>query len=248
MKFAIVQGKRRTAAPRLSGECPVCKSAMTAKCGERKVWHWAHASLRSCDHWWEAETSWHRGWKNQFPEDWQEVAHSSATGEKHIADVKAVSGTVIEFQHSWLRPEERRAREAFYRDMVWVVHANAQDKDKLSKCVARRIGQPSIYLVRLEGCALLRSWRDSGAPVYFDFCDDGQSLWRLSPSKGAELGSIMAIEKKSFVAEYLSGQAVELACNDFVEHTLKVMRSQPPQPLSKFHRYLARTDRNRSRF
>jgi hypothetical protein len=29
---------------------------MTPKCGQLKVWHWAHRSTRSCDPWWENET------------------------------------------------------------------------------------------------------------------------------------------------------------------------------------------------
>ena len=85
---------------------------MIAKCGEQRVWHWAHQGTRTCDRWWEPETKWHRDWKNQFPKDWQEVIHQS-DGEKHIAGVKTESGMVIEFQHSFLRRDEREARENF---------------------------------------------------------------------------------------------------------------------------------------
>jgi hypothetical protein len=41
---------------------------------------------------------------------WQEIVHRSDSGEKHIADVKTDHGWVIEFQHSYLNPEERRSR------------------------------------------------------------------------------------------------------------------------------------------
>jgi competence protein CoiA len=115
MKFAVVGEERREAQPHLSGKCPFCGNAMIAKCGERRlrVWHWAHQETRTCDPWWE-ETDWHRGWKNQFPREWQEFIQRSETGEKHIADVKTDRGVVLEFQHSHLQPEERVRRENFY--------------------------------------------------------------------------------------------------------------------------------------
>ena len=95
MKFANVDGCRREAAPGLSGECPVCSEPTIAKCGDSRAWHWAHKRTRVCDHWWENETQWHRAWKNVFSETWQEVVHSSADGEKHIADVKAIAYPVL---------------------------------------------------------------------------------------------------------------------------------------------------------
>src|SRR5262245_49311923 len=118
MKIALVDGNRLEARPGLSGKCPYCQSAMIAKCGERRVWHWAHRGVLKCDHWWENETEWHRNWKNNFPVEWQEVIHTAENGEKHIADVKTASGRIVEFQHSHLEPVERRSREAFYEPML----------------------------------------------------------------------------------------------------------------------------------
>ena len=70
------------------GYCPCCDTEMIAKCGNRKVWHWAHKTKRKYDHWWETETEWHRDGKNQFPVEWQEVVNFAEDGEKHLADVK----------------------------------------------------------------------------------------------------------------------------------------------------------------
>jgi len=122
MKFAIVEGNRREAEPGLSAICAGCSKAMVAKCGDLRVWHWAHRGARTCDHWWEPETDWHRGWKNNYPKDWQEVIHTAENGERHIADVRTEHGLVLEFQHSFLSKDERSAREAFYKKMVWVVN------------------------------------------------------------------------------------------------------------------------------
>ena len=115
MKFADIECQRREAQPGLSATCPSCRAAVIAKCGEHRVWHWAHRGVRVCDPWWEPETEWHRAWKNEFPADWQETVHFAQSGEKHVADVKTQSGMVLEFQHSFLKAEERAARESFYR-------------------------------------------------------------------------------------------------------------------------------------
>jgi competence CoiA-like predicted nuclease len=78
---------RREAQRGLLGGCPDCGAIVIAKCGHVRVPHWAHQGIRTCDPWWEPETEWHRTWKNCFPEDWQEISHTSITGEIHRADV-----------------------------------------------------------------------------------------------------------------------------------------------------------------
>ena len=115
MRFALIDNNRVEAQPKQQGVCPNCSQSVIAKCGKQKIWHWAHRSITSCDSWWEPETEWHRAWKNEFPADWQEAVQFARTGEKHVADVKTQSGMVIEFQHSFLKAEERAARESFYR-------------------------------------------------------------------------------------------------------------------------------------
>ena len=119
MKYALQADQRIEATPKAIGIFPCCGTDMIAKCGDRKVWHWAHKTKRTWDHWWESETQWHRDWKNRFPAEWQEVVHKADDGEKHIADVKTPDGLVIEFQHSYISPEERVSREDFYNNMIW---------------------------------------------------------------------------------------------------------------------------------
>jgi hypothetical protein len=122
MRFALVSGQRVEASARGRGMCPVCHAEVIAKCGTRRVSHWAHRGIRDCDSWAEGETDWHRAWKNNFPAECQEfIQHDGQSGEKHIADVRTSHGLVIEFQHSHLEPLERVARERFYGNMVWVV-------------------------------------------------------------------------------------------------------------------------------
>ena len=73
MKYAVSNGQRLEARPSAVGTCPCCGADMITKCGDLKVWHWAHKSKRVCDHWWESETEWHRAWKDTFSKEWQEV-------------------------------------------------------------------------------------------------------------------------------------------------------------------------------
>ena len=73
MKYAVSNDQRIEATPKAVGKCPCCGADLIARCGDLKVWHWAHKGRRVCDHWWESETEWHRAWKDTFPKEWQEV-------------------------------------------------------------------------------------------------------------------------------------------------------------------------------
>jgi len=181
MKFSLVNGQRQEAQPSLSGKCPVCDQVMVARCGEVNIWHWAHKGRRTCDLWWENETEWHRTWKGQFPESWQEIVHRSDSGEKHIADVKTDHGWVLEFQHSYLKPEERRSRNAFYPKLVWVVNGARRKRDSEQFRRALIQGTPigSNARIRIhfaDECAILRDWLGTNAPVFIDF-GAGPTLW-----------------------------------------------------------------------
>ena len=170
---------------------------MIAKCGQHKLWHWAHKSRMHCDPLWESETEWHREWKNKFSKDWHEVIHfDPATGEKHIADVKTDKGLVLEFQHSVMKPEELRSREKFYDNMVWIVDGCRGELDSahFGLSLGGRISEsPVAYSLRWYGRSkLFENWIQATKPVFIDF---GQNnLWRLvmfdpSTKKGA-LGPI----------------------------------------------------------
>jgi hypothetical protein len=100
MKFADIEGNDQEAQPGLTGKCRDCGHAVFTKCGQHRVWHWAHWKSKDCDPWREPETEWHRWWKNQFPVAWQEIGHTAQSGERHRADVKTEGGLVIEFQRN----------------------------------------------------------------------------------------------------------------------------------------------------
>ena len=161
MKFALHNGERKEAATNLKGAlCPVCDAEVIAKCGNIKIHHWAHKSKKKCDHWWDTETQWHRDWKNEFPIDWQEVVHTSKTGEKHIADVKLPKGLVVEFQHSPIKPEEILARNNFYKNIIWIVDGTRRKNDEKGLMQYIRVGKNS---------KLINEWGATGKIVFFDF-------------------------------------------------------------------------------
>ncbi len=171
VKFATIHGQRMEAEPGLSGDCPACGGPVVAKCGDIKIWHWAHRGRRVCDPWWENETEWHRAWKGLFPVDWQEVVHRADSGERHIADVKTGRGWVLEFQHSYLKTDERRARESFYPKLMWVVDGTRRKRDGAQLLNAWNDGvsvSDSVRRVNSDGSALLREWGGGTAPVFFD--------------------------------------------------------------------------------
>lgn len=214
MKFAVVNGERQEAQPGLSGTCPSCARPVVAKCGEIKVWHWAHQGGRACDPWWENETEWHRAWKSEFPTGWQEVVHKAENGEKHIADVRTDQGWVIEFQYSFLQPEERRSRNAFYQHLAWVVDGTRRKRDRaqflaaLQAGVSLRSGFP-IRRVYPDECALLREWGETKAPVFFDF-GDGPSLWWILAKGSSGNAYVAPFSRADFVAIHRDG-ATEMA-------------------------------------
>jgi hypothetical protein len=121
--------------------------------------------------------------------DWQEVVHSAENGIKHIADVKTDHGWAIEFQHSAIKPKERRSREAFYGKLVWVVDGLRRQRDKLRFAKAwedgMRIGSRHDLkmLWRYDG-ALLREWADS----------QGQSF--LTSARSKHCGGLMPPQRR----------------------------------------------------
>lgn len=215
MKLAIVDGQKVEAAPSAKGACVLCGFEMTAKCGEIKIWHWAHKGKLLCDLWWENETEWHRAWKNLFPFDWQEVIHVAENGDKHIADVKTDQGWVLEFQHSHLDPEERRTRNAFYRKLIWIVDGASRKRGKSQFFKALEGSQirteVPLWSVFSDESELLRDWAGSHAPVFFDFGEgnqpEGSRLWCLLPGGINGKVHVTVISRSEFISFHQPGSA-----------------------------------------
>lgn len=202
MKYALENDQRIEPRPKATATCPCCDSDVIAKCGDIKVWHWAHKSKQMCDHWWENETPWHRKWKNKFPDKWQEQIHIADDGERHIADVKTPSGFVIEFQHSPIALEERTYRENFYEDMCWVVDATRLKSDAAKFNRAPTLSNLTYPTLLSENVPVnffpsLLKWYSAKPAVFFDF---GNKLFCILPASEHRLSRLMfSISHMKFV-------------------------------------------------
>ena len=203
MRYALIDNVKSEAISGAKGVCPGCSMPVVAKCGEKKIHHWAHKRIASCDSWWESETQWHRDWKDNFPKEWQEIfLPDLKNGEKHIADVKTEHGVVIEFQHSHIDPKEQRSREAFYKNMVWIVDGTRLKRDyprfkKMMKddldCL-RETEIKGVFLIHYPEWWFQESWINSNVLVVFDF---GEQEYAITPQG----------EKKQLVWCLLPGKA-----------------------------------------
>jgi competence protein CoiA len=118
MYFALVNGDKKPPTPRLEGICPSCHTPVIPKCGKVKTWHWAHKDTSDCDAWSEPLTDWHLAWQSAVLDTAVEVVRGS-----HRADIIGNDSTVIELQHSPIKPEEIKEREDFYGNIVWLFDA-----------------------------------------------------------------------------------------------------------------------------
>ena len=262
MRFALVNDVRVEATPKKKGICPGCDQSVTAKCGKKRIWHWAHDTKKNCDRWWETETEWHRSWKNKFPKDWQEFIQHDHKGEKHIADVRTAHGLVIEFQHSHLKPEERILRESFYGNMVWVVNGTRLKRDypRFLKGIEDGYFSPTPikghYLTTLPHVCFPKDWLESTVPVIFDFhetCHSDhapdmtrESLWCLLPGRAEGKAVVIRGERNSFV-EAVSNRKKLFDSLKTINTFAQYIREQQVRAERELHQQLIRQSQ-RSRF
>ncbi len=209
MHFALSENRRIEATPRAAGVCPGCGAEMLARCGTKKVWHWAHKGRRHCDRWWENETQWHRDWKNKFSSDWQEIPARDARGELHIADIKTPEGLTIEFQHSAIKPDEIVKRTAFYDQVIWIIDATRRPTDAkqyaqmLEYSYSERFDGVDIHTVYVEETRLLKEWGSLGRIVGFDY--GGDNLFLLTAAQGRRR-YLFDFPKLEFVQSIIEGK------------------------------------------
>lgn len=236
MKFAQVNGQKKVATKGAKGFCQYCSSEMIAHCGDDRVHHWKHKSKRNCDKWWENETEWHRLWKNSFPKDWQEVIHYDSSGEKHIADVKTLSGWILEFQHSYLKPEERLSRNAFYPKLIWVVDGTRRKRDvpQFNQCLNESLviaNNPPFFIRRInfpEECKLIEEWQESNALVFFDFQTEKEEkesmLWFLFSEIIKGEAYVSTFPKSLFIKSNNKGEFDKIVKNTILPIHLGILK------------------------
>ena len=255
MKYALINDDKVEATKGAKAVCQYCGSELIAKCGEIKVNHWAHKSKRKCDPWWENETEWHRSWKNKFPKDWQEVIHFDESGEKHIADVKTDNGWAIEFQHSYLKPEERRSRNAFYRKIVWVVNGLRRKTDvtQFERALEESTVISNNPLIREvyfpDECRLLKEWDNDNSLVFFDFQEVDSTkqydLWFMYPKTLKNKAYISRFPRQHFIDVLNNNEFGALIENSIVPIQKKISQARQPKPMKVQLRRVVPRHKNR---
>lgn len=164
MIWGLKNNQRIKAIPKGEAKCELCNTELIAKCGEIKIWHWAHKSNKECDNWWEPESEWHINWKNEFPPEQQEVKIG-----KHRADIKTRTGTIIELQANSISPKEIREREEFYENMIWLLNY---------KTIAK-----NFQVSRIKPFHNLKKWRWKPSIVKYSkkpiFIDATRGIWKI---------------------------------------------------------------------
>ena len=207
MQYALIGDQRSEARKGAIGKCPDCGARMVAKCGTRVIHHWAHASRRNCDPWWENETEWHRVWKGAFPEKCREVSHTAPDGEIHRADIKTPTGIVIEIQHSSMPDNERESRESFYKNLIWIVDGESFRRNFHIGCM---LPDPGVKLFHdIVWFQLYRSaYRWSKIPLEEEVPD----FWRISETAEYYPGITKSNERKKLppgaLVEFHSGDEI----------------------------------------
>jgi len=97
MIFAILDEKKIEPVPNTSAFCPLCNKEVFSRCGEIKIWHWAHPRDSSCDSWHEPETLWHINWKMTFGKENSEVVIKKED-KWHIADVLTKKASSLNYK------------------------------------------------------------------------------------------------------------------------------------------------------
>ena len=231
MRYAIDKNNKRIEAQKgIQAFCPICNEEVVAKCGKVKIPHWAHKQGGDCDTWSENKTQWHIDWQDCFPKDMQEyILYDEKTNEKHIADIYTPDKFVIEFQHSYIREDERLEREIFYtkngRKLVWVVDGNRlkttyEKFEHIKFCSVKDDEYRNFVLCENECWSDTRyvdifpeNWLTDKAPVFFDFELKNEKsdplrkfLWCLFPEKVNGKFVVMCITKERFINHINSGK------------------------------------------
>ena len=166
MIWAIKYNQKIKASPNTNAICPLCNSEVISKCGDIKMWHWAHKNNDDCDTWYEPESEWHKSWKENFPKEQQEIVVG-----KHRADIKNSKGIVIELQNSSISSEEIKEREEFYKEMIWLLNGET-------------IGR-NLSLNKKENYFTFRwyhppkRWLVTGKEIYIDLGDNKNEVNQL---------------------------------------------------------------------
>ena len=247
-RYALIDGVRtdiRDAPKGAHGICPLCGDELIARKGLVNTWHWAHKSKEVCDAWYEPKGAWHCWWQNQFDNTWQELIitkpdPNDPTQEiKHIADICTPNGWVIECQYSPMSHETIKAREDFYKNMIWIVCGTRCTRDvekgkPLFELTFKESTDGILYTVLADGDAFNKPWRTAKKPVFFDYYGtlknpiEGEKLLCLLPEiNGIEGRVIIRVSQMELITALQQNNLEQLL--DKLRNLLKSLKAQAIQ-------------------
>jgi hypothetical protein len=212
-------GVKVEAEPGESAACPGCHGRLIAKCGEIKIWHWAHESLENSLCEWEPESEWHRDWKRLVIPTACEVRMNN-----HRADIVGNQGRVIELQHSSIDVNQIMDREEAYGfRMIWLFDCyEAYDGERLS-ITAR----DHYYSFRWKWARQHIGW--AARPVFLDL-GTGDIFWVRKftvNDQGKCYGWGQMLTYPQFVRRYLSDVLTD-------EARRRILKEEPGTPVGLY--------------
>ena len=213
MLWAIVNNHKDSASPQSKGNCPMCEREVFSKCGDIKIWHWAHYKGESCENWCEPDSDWHLHWKTTFGKENSEIVIEK-NDERHLADIFTKTEVVIVLQSSSLKHEEIKEKEYFFGErMIWLINGiellknftffNSESYEKYYGWLdigARGIQNITIdKYYSFEWKYFRRSWIDVERPVFIDF---KHHLFWVKVGMGNSNGVGRIISKEKFIRKY----------------------------------------------
>lgn len=139
--------------------------------------------------------------------------HFDASGEKHVADVKTATGAVLEFQNSPMPPNELRAREHFYGNMLWVVNGSPFREQFF---IFSRLPSPDV------------AWVSDVVFAPQTVNRYGQAFWRHSENPGYQPGQLVLVHDMSEIQEQVDRDYVGHHLYDWVRSRSVWFESQVP--------------------
>jgi competence CoiA-like predicted nuclease len=122
MIWATKNNKRIRASPKEKATCPLCNQEVIAKCGEIKIWHWAHKNKTDCE--FEPETKEHLNMKFFLKDKLPHLIIEYNLGFA-IADLyDKIDNVAIEVQHSPISKDKFLERTKNYSNngisVLWI--------------------------------------------------------------------------------------------------------------------------------
>lgn len=132
---------------------------------------------------------------------------------------------MIEFQYSFLKPEEQKSRNNFYEKLIWVINGKRLkgDEKKLAVGLARGVNFDGFYRIPISNCFSLSDWSDKHTLVFFDFGEsvthlEKSDLWLILPKHSDSVVYVKRFSKIDFFDFFLH-ESSEKAKN--FEHLLE---------------------------